>query len=107
MPVGRSCTEMRIFTSEILEAWRIYINALEKGLDSLDQQIKEAYEMTSICTDEWCNATEHVIDDLSNSLFSIIEPRWLNEEDSRRIKAMKRRLHDLYANYREVYQKVG
>lgn len=63
--------------------------------------------MASICTDEWCNATEHVIDDLSNSLFSISEPRWLNEEDSRRIKAMKRRLHDLYANYREVYQKVG
>lgn len=102
MPMPRD--EMQ---EEILEAWRTYLNALEKGLDSLESQIDEASEMTGICTDEWCNAIEHTIDDLNNSLFSIHEPRWITEKDSNRIKQMKRRVHDLYANYREVYKKMS
>ena len=52
------------------------------------------------CTGEWCEATEHVIDELSNSLFSISEPRWSSEEDSKKLKALKRRIHDLYAKYK-------
>jgi len=59
-----------------------------------------------VCTDEWCEATEHVIDELSNALFSISEPRWSNQEDSLRIKQLKRRVHDLYADYRNVYSQV-
>ena len=58
-------------------------------------------------TDEWCQATQHVIDDLSNALFSISEPRWSNEEDSKTIEQLKRRVHDLYADYRTVYTQVG
>ena len=34
------------------------------------------------------------------------EPRGSSEEDSKRIKALKKRVHDLYANYREVYKKA-
>ena len=33
-------------------------------------------------------------------LFSISEPKWAPEEDSKRLKAMKRRVHDLYGKYR-------
>ena len=92
---------------EMIEAWRIYLEALEKSMNKLDSDIKEASEMAGQCTDEWCEATQHVIDELGNSLFSISEPRWANEEDSKRIKALKHRLHDLYANYRQVYQQVA
>ena len=49
------------------------------------------------CTGEWCEATEHVIDELSNSLFSISEPPWSSEEDSKKLKGLERRAHDLYA----------
>jgi hypothetical protein len=91
---------------QIVDAWRTFVNAMDQSLVSLEKDINEASEMTSICTDEWCEATEHVIDELSNALFSISEPRWSTEEDSKKIKALKRKVHDLYANYREVYKKA-
>lgn len=52
------------------------------------------------CTGEWREATEHAIDELSNSLFSISEPRWSSEEDSKKLKTLKRRVHDLYGKYK-------
>lgn len=91
---------------QMTQAWNTYLDNLEKSMNLLDKQIKEAKEMTSVCTDEWCEATEHYLDDLGNALFSISEPRWLNEDDSRRIKALKRRVYDIYADYRGVYESV-
>jgi hypothetical protein len=92
--------------SEYVTAWQTYLDSLEKALDQLDADITEAAEMADTCTSEWCQATEHVIDDLSNALFSISEPRWSNAEDSQRIKKLKRRVHDLYADYRQVSEKA-
>ena len=85
---------------EILENWKTFVSNLEKSLKMLEEGIDEASEMREICTSEWCVATEHVIDELSNSLFSISEPSWASEEDSKKIKALKKRLHDLYAKYK-------
>ena len=92
---------------EMIEAWGTYLDALERSLDLLDVQIREAAEMAGTCTNEWCEATEHFIDDLSNSLFSISEPHWSSKEDEQRIKRLKHRVHDLYANYRSVYKQAG
>jgi len=85
---------------EVVENWRTFVSNLEKSLEMLENGIDEASEMREICTSEWCVATEHVIDEISNSLFSISEPSWASEEDSKRIKALKKRLHDLYAKYK-------
>ena len=85
---------------EVLENWKTFVSNLEKSLKMLEEGIDEASEMREICTSEWCVATEHVIDELSNSLFSISEPSWASEEDSKKIKALKKRLHDLYAKYK-------
>jgi hypothetical protein len=91
---------------QFVEAWRTYVTALEQSLETLDKDIDEATHMASICTDEWCEATEHVIDELSNALFSISEPRWSTPEDSDKIKKLKRRVYDLYVNYRGVFEKM-
>lgn len=88
------------FQKENLEAWQTYLSSLEKSLAQLEADIEEASSMTEICTDEWCQATEHVIDQLGDALFSISEPRWAPESVSRKLKALKRRLHDLYAAYK-------
>jgi len=48
----------------------------------------------------------HLFDELGNALFSISEPRWSSDEDSKRIKALKRRLYDIYVNYRGVYERA-
>ena len=86
----------------IVEGWRVFVNNMEKSLDVLEQNIDEAAQMTDACTSEWCVATEHVIDEIANSLFSISEPRWSSEEDSKKIKELKRRVHDLYAKYKQT-----
>ncbi|MDJ0819669.1 MAG: hypothetical protein QNJ58_25935 [Desulfobacterales bacterium] len=90
------------FEKETLEAWRTYTAALEKSLEKLEQDINEASEMSDVCTGEWCKATEHVIDELGNALFMISEPRWSEESDSKKIKSLKRRLHELYSKYKGV-----
>jgi len=92
---------------QMSQAWNDFVQQMEKSIDLLEENINEANEMTNICTDEWCRATEHVIDDLANSLFSISEPRGSSEADSQKIKDLKRRVHDLYANYRDVYKKIS
>ncbi len=56
--------------------------------------------MSQRCTAEWCTATEHVIDEINDALFNISEPRWAPDEDSRRIKSLKRRVLKLYAKYK-------
>ncbi len=88
------------FEQETLEAWKTFVDSLDSALTKLEQELKDGKEMLDICTDEWCQATEHYIDDIGNSLFSISEPRWASEEDSRRIKDLKRRLYDIYAEYK-------
>ena len=89
--------------SEMENAWNTYLSALEKSLDILEKDIEEAKQMAGVCTSEWCAATEHVFDELNNSLFSISEPRWSTPEDSKRIKTLKRRVYDIYVNYRGVF----
>jgi hypothetical protein len=90
------------FEKETLEAWRTYTTSLENSLEKLEKDIQEASEMTDTCTGEWCAAVEHVIDELGNALFSISEPRWADDSDSKKIKILKRRLHDIYARYKGV-----
>jgi hypothetical protein len=99
MVLPRDSFQMRI-QDDVLESWRQLISSMEESLNLLEKGINEAVEMRNICTDEWCVATEHVIDELSNELFSISEPSWAPQEDSKRLKALKRRLHDLYAKYK-------
>jgi len=85
---------------EMKKSWKTHIKSMEKSIKLLEKHIAEASEMADICTDEWCEATEHVIDELSNALYSISEPKWSDEEDNKKIKELKRRVHDLYANYK-------
>ncbi len=92
--------------TEMVEAWRIFVSSMEKGLVDLENRINQASEMANICTDEWCEATEHYLDDIANALFSISEPRWSDERDTAKIKELKCRVHDLYAEYRRVYKKA-
>lgn len=91
-----------IIQDDLVKTWRTFIDNLESSLDVLEKGVDEAAEMSDICTSEWCEATEHVMDELSNSLFSISEPRWSSDEDSRKIRALKQKVHDIYAKYKGV-----
>ena len=91
--------------SNMIESWREHLRSMEESLDILEKGLKEAEEMTQICTDEWCIATEHVIDDLSNWMFSISEPAGASDEDTSKVKTLKWKLHDLYAKYKNSFNR--
>ncbi|RJR33713.1 MAG: hypothetical protein C4576_27410 [Desulfobacteraceae bacterium] len=101
MVLPRDAFQTRI-QGNVLESWRQLLSSMEESIDSLEKGIDEASEMREVCTDEWCTATEHVIDDLSNALFSISEPRWSDDEDSKKLKELKRKMHELYAKYKSI-----
>ncbi len=93
--------------NEMVQAWRNYLDSLEKAIRKLEGEVDEARQMASVCTDEWCEATEHFIDELSNSLFSISEPRWAEKPDSDRLKKLKKRVYELYSNYKRAYENAA
>ncbi|EHJ48522.1 hypothetical protein DFW101_2518 [Solidesulfovibrio carbinoliphilus subsp. oakridgensis] len=87
------------------QGWTTYLQGLEQSLDQLDRDITETAGMADACTDEWCQATEHVLDDLTNYIFSIHEPRNSNPENTRKIKELRRRVHELYAKYKSAAER--
>lgn len=93
--------------TDMNKAWHAYLDALEKSLELLEKDIEAARQMAGTCTSEWCEATELTIDELNIALFSISEPSWSDQNASQKIKQLKKRVYDLYINYRGVYQKVA
>lgn len=83
-------------------AHRDFIKNLEVSLDILDHDISEAKEVDLVCTGTWCKAIENSIDELSNYLYSISEPRWVSDADSKQLHRMRTRIHDMYTKYRSL-----
>lgn len=92
--------QQKVMEESFLRAHREFITNLTASLELVDKDIGETKEMQRICTDEWCQATEHNLDELAKIIFSISEPRWLTDEDSKKIKMLRQRIHDLYSKYR-------
>lgn len=84
------------------ENWRTYVKNLYKSLNDLEKDIDEAGKMADSCTKEWCEATEHVIDELANAIYSIHEPTFMRQEDSQIIKELRKKVHDLYFKYKSI-----
>jgi hypothetical protein len=87
------------------DSWTQLRKSLEESLNQLETEINDAVQVQHVCTDEWCTAVEHAIDDYSNFLFSIHEPRWLSQEESGKLKELKKRVHDIYAQYKVAAKK--
>jgi hypothetical protein len=81
---------------------RNFINNLNQSVDMLENDINEAADMEERCTDEWCQATESYLDELAKLVYSISEPRWLTQGDSQEIVKLRRRIHDLYSQYKKT-----
>ncbi|MDR3542517.1 MAG: hypothetical protein P4L69_16385 [Desulfosporosinus sp.] len=77
-----------------------FIVNLNYSLDMIEKDINETAEMEALCTSEWCVAVEHCLDEVANGVYSISEPRWTSKEKSREFRNVRRRVHDLYAQYR-------
>jgi hypothetical protein len=78
-------------------AWHSYMQNLSDSMAKMEQAVNEAAEMPMDCTETWCANARALLDDLNHQIFSIHEPRWSTKEDSDRIKAMKKKIYDIYA----------
>ena len=85
-----------------LIAHREFMTSLENSLALIEEEINEAAEIEEICTGEWCSATESTLDELAKFIYSISEPRWIPDEDSKTLSNLRRKVHDLYAKYKSV-----
>jgi hypothetical protein len=88
----------------IVGSWRTFLDSMEESLGLLEKEIDDALRSRDTCTAQWCETAEEAMDELSKILFSISEPRWSNPEDSARLKHLKRRLHDAYADYKPLFE---
>ncbi len=75
---------------------------MKSSLALIGEELDEAAEIGEICTGEWCTATEGTLDELAKFIFSVSEPRWITDEDSKVLKNLRRKVHDLYAKYKGV-----
>lgn len=87
------------FAGQMNDNWDIFLANLDKSLAEVEKEIGEAKTMTTKCTGEWCEATEHVIDDLQHMVFSIHEPRFIDEAHSNKLKELKKRVRNLYTDF--------
>ena len=88
--------------NEMIESFlgshRNFTANLNQSLNLIEKDIKETVEMETLCTSEWCIATEHCLDEVANIVYSISEPRWTSKSGP--LRDMRRRVHDLYAQYK-------
>ena len=79
--------------------YREFIRSLDLSLNFLEQELREAGDISDVCTDEWCTTAEDLFDDLHKEVYAISEPRWLKGEDSLRLKNLRNRVKTLYARF--------
>ncbi|MCB2181874.1 MAG: hypothetical protein KQH63_07605 [Desulfobulbaceae bacterium] len=84
----------------MLKAHRSFVTELKKAVQVVEDELKQAAEMSSICTDEWCRSTEAYLDDLHKSVYSISEPRFSLNEDHEQIKHLRQQVRDLYRTFK-------
>ena len=85
-----------------LTSHREFMSQLEKSLNMLEKNVADAADLKKVCTDEWCRFTEDLLDDLAKAVYSISEPRWVTDKDSKKLKGLRQRVHDLYATYKGI-----
>jgi len=85
-----------------LESHREFMDNLDKSLSLLEKNVGDAADLEKVCTDEWCRFTEDLLDDLAKAVYSISEPRWVTDQDSKKLRELRQRVHDIYATYKKV-----
>lgn len=79
------------------DSWFSFSGSYNESLDRLEQIINDVSDMRQVCRDEWCEMNECLLDEASIFAFAISEPHWASSEDSHRLKSLKKRIHDLFA----------
>ncbi len=82
-----------------------YIDAIEEAVKTLENEIKEAADVEEAGHPEWEKSIEGYIDELHTVIFSLPEPRYGHEELHKKIAELRKRIKDLYAEFKAMIKK--
>ncbi len=89
----------------LVGAQKDFINQLEEALSRLEEEIKEASEVEHAGRAEWERSIGGYIDELHRVIFSLAEPRYGSEEEHKKIAELRKKLKDLYADFKNMVNK--
>ena len=87
---------------EIIDAWRSYLNQVESSLFYIEQELQKMSANAGNLTDEWLANVDHVLEEISNIIFSIGEPKWADDSDTEMIKNLKKRIYKFNGQLCEI-----
>ncbi len=79
-----------------------YLSTLEHALFQMEKVSKIRSRSHSACTNEWCESVEEAINELTEAIYAFNIPRWANQEQSARVKTLKRKARVVYAKYMQA-----
>ncbi len=82
-----------------------YIQALEDAIKTLEDEIREASEVEQAGREDWEKSIEGYIDELHGIIFSLPEPRYGHEDLHKKIVGLRKRIKDLYADFKKMLKK--
>jgi uncharacterized alpha-E superfamily protein len=94
--------QQKEMVESFLMAHRDFMKSLDKSFTILEHDLKEFANFDAQCKGEWCTKMENSIDELAKAIYSISEPRWLSDQDSKMIHNMRHRVHDIYAKFKGI-----
>jgi hypothetical protein len=78
------------------QSWNEFTGSMHESLVRLEEIVDDIAEMRGVCRDEWCSTNECTLGEATVAAFAISEPHWASDEDSKKLKELKKRIHDLH-----------
>jgi hypothetical protein len=99
---GTIMKQQKVMVESFLMAHRDFMKGLDNSFSIIERDLDKAANFDVRCKGEWCSKMESSIDELANSIYSISEPRWSSDQDSKMITNMRHRVHDIYAKFKGI-----
>jgi len=96
---GTMAQTKKSIEKDAMRSWTSDLSTLEQALRQMEKGIQDSISVTSACTNEWCESVEAVIDELTDAIYSLKVPRWADQEQSTRVKNLKKKAREVYAQY--------
>ncbi len=94
--------QQKDMVESFLMAHRAFMQGLDNSFTIIEQNLKEAADFDAQCSGDWCTKMESSIDELAKSVYSISEPRWLSDQDAKKIRDLRHKVHDIYAKFKGI-----
>jgi hypothetical protein len=85
-------------------SWNAFSDSFEDSLQRLEEMVNDVSDLRQVCRDEWCEATECLLGEATVAAFAISEPHWVSNEDSKKLRDIKKKIHDLHLGRKPVIQ---